>query len=108
MHLKPLTALATLALLVLGAGACGSDSKSSSSTAALDKKCGTMCERLIAPPLSGCGKSDGTDVATCKSECHDHVVPKGADQPPEADEDDLDCAIAATTCDQWQACGDFL
>jgi hypothetical protein len=108
MGLKALSTMSLLALLAVTAGACGSDGKSSSSSSALEKKCATMCERLVAPPLSGCGKSDGSDLATCKSECFEHVTPKSADEPPEASEDDLDCAIGASSCDVWTECGDLL
>jgi hypothetical protein len=108
MGLKAVSAVTLLAFFALGTGACGSDGKSSSSAAALERKCGTMCERLIAAPLSGCGKSDGSDLATCKSECVEHVSPGSEGEPPEASEDDLDCAIDATSCDEWSACGDLL
>ena len=105
---KKAVATMVLALLAGTAGACGSDGKSGSSNAALERKCGTMCENLIAAPLSGCGKSDGSDLATCKSECFEHVTPKSEGEPPEASEDDLDCAIDATSCEEWSACGDLL
>ncbi len=108
MRLKAISTLAALLTLVLTAGACGSDDKSGSSTSALEKKCATMCEHLMAPPLSGCGKSDAADPVMCKNECYSHMVPKSSDQPPEATEPELDCATRATTCDAWSACGDFL
>ena len=66
-----------------------------------------MCEKLVAPPLSGCGKSDGSDVEVCKPECYEHVTPK-SDGELDATESDLDCAIAAQDCATWESCGDLL
>lgn len=108
MRLRSLLAIAVLGFVSLQCSSSSSGTNDGAGVSpALQNKCGQMCEHLVAAPLSGCGKSDGTDVATCKPECIDHVSAHGA-EPPEATESDVDCAIAAVDCDAWKACGDLL
>lgn len=66
-----------------------------------------MCEHFLAAPLSSCGKVFA-DAAACEAECYDHVTTLQSNGMPSADEGDLDCAIAASTCETWDACGDLL
>jgi hypothetical protein len=87
---------------------CSSGSGGGGMNQVLLGKCSQMCDHLLAAPLLGCGKSDASDLETCKAECYEHVTPKRAGEPPEADEADLDCAITASDCAAWSACGDLL
>jgi hypothetical protein len=107
MRPRSLVASVILAFVSLHCSSSGSGTNDTGVSAVLQTKCTQMCEKLVAAPLSGCGKSDGSDVATCKPECIEHVTPQ-ADEPAEATEADLDCAIAAADCDAWSNCGDLL
>jgi hypothetical protein len=99
-----------IGVLALGALHCSSSSggDGGGNNSQLQLKCAQMCEKLVAAPLLGCGKSDAASVETCKPECYGHVTPKSEGEPPEASEADLDCAIAAQDCATWEDCGDLL
>jgi hypothetical protein len=108
MRLRSFIAFGILAFVSLQCSSSSSGTNDGTGVSpVLQSKCSQMCEHLVAAPLSGCGKSDGVDVATCKPECIDHVSAHGA-EPPEATESDLDCAISAADCEAWKNCGDLL
>jgi len=103
----------TVRLSIVGALAlvfvqCGGSGDTGSSRSALESKCAKMCAHLVAAPLLGCGKSDGTSIEVCKPECVSHLTPKAQGEAPEADLSDLECATTAPDCESWNACGDLL
>lgn len=108
MRVRSILAVSILAFVSLHCSSSSSGTDDGTGVSpALQNKCSQMCEHLVAAPLLGCGKSDGTDVATCKPECIDHVSAHGV-EPPEATEADVDCGITAADCDAWKNCGDLL
>jgi hypothetical protein len=64
--------------------------------------CAEMCTRIRGAGFNGCDKAEALDQTTCVGECEQHLA------DGEANQEQLDCAASALTCDAWRACGDLL
>jgi hypothetical protein len=79
---------------------CGSGGGSSSS-GDVGSACQTMCSHLVGD-LGGCGESKASDEKVCIGYCVDSAG------DGDSTVSTIRCGSRASTCTQWEACGELL
>lgn len=88
------------ASLSIGIVACGDMGGGGPDAGKAPATCESMCTHLLSEILDGCMKTDSQDE--CVKECTEHQA------EGEFDQDGLECAAKAGTCEAWRLCGDIL